>query len=1211
MKRLSACLAFLLALNCAAQVDSIQHRIFLVGDAGELHGDTHPVIEWLRANVNWDDERNAVLFLGDNIYPYGLPMKGEEGYDYYKKILDYQLSIVKGKKAQAIFVPGNHDWYNGKSGGWQRVVNQVNYINGLGEKNIQALPLGGCPGPILVDLSEKVAFALIDSHWFLHVHDKPGPGSSCISRTVDEFSTELREIMATRKNQLLVVAMHHPLYSFGPHGGAFTWMDHIFPFRALNKSLFIPLPLIGSIYPVSRGVFGSLQDTKHPLYQTMIEVVESAMRQHPNTIHVAGHDHNLQMIMKDSLYFIVSGSAAKLNRIEEKPPVRLLYSDVDYGFATIEIRKSGKSETKFYNLQSRSLDDHKYSLALKKIDTATQTASAPTLVQAPELPEWVTVPANPQLSAGELKKALLGHNYREEWTTPVRVKVLDLGKELGGLTPEKQGGGKQTRTLRVEDSSGKEWSLRSVQKFPDAAIPPDLRQTVFRGLVEDGISASHPYASLSIPVLAKAAGVPYLNRRLVYIPDDPRLGRFRENFKDRLVTMEEREPSGISKTDNTDEVALKLAKDNDWHVDHKAVLTARLLDNFYMDFDRHEDQWRWATFDTGKGKIYYPIPRDQDQAFFVKEGLIPRWVNGFNIIPELQGFKAKADNIKTFNRPARNFDRFFLTELDEQDWEKAIDTFLSRMTDTVIEQAINMQPPETRNFHGPEMIQKLKDRRKYFREEMMTYYRFLAREVTITGTDQRELVTIDKQDGGRVRVTLNKINKSGEVSTKFYDRTFNPSVTKELRIFALAENDSIIMRGGATPIRIRIIGGPGDDNFRNESRGNDALLYDATFENNKIEGAFRKRLSNTPKANEYVRQYFKYDSYVPGISAAWNVDDGLYLGAKMEIEKQGFRKEPNAMRQYLRVQHALRTKSWRLQYEADYNKVIGATDFLVRADIRAPINVTNFFGFGNNTVFNKSQSKGDLYYRARYNYADASFLFSKQLQSWMRINYGPALQYFHLEPEQNVGKFIVQDQLQRQDSASLFGRKWYAGAEASLHLNSRNNDVLPTRGLVMDISAKPLFGVSENTNRLMQVKWDMNVAASFGPKAVSVFAFRFGYGATIGAFEYPQAQYLSGPDNLRGYRRNRFAGRSMLYQNTEVRLRLLEFNTYLFPGSLGMHVFHDIGRVWMDNENSRRWHNSVGAGLWVSPIKRFVLTGSLVHSQEERLMPYFTFGFQF
>ncbi|HEY0040879.1 MAG TPA: metallophosphoesterase, partial [Flavisolibacter sp.] len=187
-------LAIFLSLIAHTKTDTITQRIFLIGDGGELVNGKHPVIDWLQKNVNWNDERNTAIFLGDNIYPLGLPMRGAPTYEEAKKIIDYQLSPFLKGKSKAFYIMGNHDWENGKLGGWQQVRNQYNYINGLGRENIQALPGEGCPGPVAVDLNNQVVVVFVDSQWFLYIHDKPGPSSSCNARSVEEFGTELRQI---------------------------------------------------------------------------------------------------------------------------------------------------------------------------------------------------------------------------------------------------------------------------------------------------------------------------------------------------------------------------------------------------------------------------------------------------------------------------------------------------------------------------------------------------------------------------------------------------------------------------------------------------------------------------------------------------------------------------------------------------------------------------------------------------------------------------------------------------------------------------------------------------------------------------------------------------------------------------------------------------------------------------------------------------------
>ena len=68
MRRAIVFCLLLLGLQSLAQTDTITQRIFLIGDAGEIFGPngTHPVIDWLEKNVDWNDTRNNAVFLGDS-----------------------------------------------------------------------------------------------------------------------------------------------------------------------------------------------------------------------------------------------------------------------------------------------------------------------------------------------------------------------------------------------------------------------------------------------------------------------------------------------------------------------------------------------------------------------------------------------------------------------------------------------------------------------------------------------------------------------------------------------------------------------------------------------------------------------------------------------------------------------------------------------------------------------------------------------------------------------------------------------------------------------------------------------------------------------------------------------------------------------------------------------------------------------------------------
>lgn len=1039
------CLALTLTYTLLAQPDNTSQRICFIGDGGELMGEkTHPIVDWLKANVNWNDERNAAIYLGDNIYPLGLPMKGEPDYERSRHILDYELSPFMNAKSKAYIIMGNHDWADGKLRGLQRVRN-------------------------------------------------------------------------------------------------------------------------------------------------------------------AGRDHSLQLILRDNNYYIVSG-AANLSRVKDTREGKLVYHDLTPGTVMPEVSKRGSITTKFYNTNSQNLQAPTFVQAMKPVHAVPAVVSKDTV---PDFPDSVLVAANPKLKESFLRNVFVGRNYREEWTTPVKVPVLDVT----AYTPTKQGGGKQTRSLRIEDKNGKEWVLRSVQKYPEGAIPPDLQQTFVKDVLADGISASYPFALLSTQTMAQAAGVPYLKRQLVYIPDDPQLGRFRQTFKNTMAILEEHEPDTVKKMYNTDEVVLKIAKDNDDHVDQIAVLRARLLDNFYMDFDRHERQWAWATRDTGKGKIYYPIPKDQDQALFVSQGLLSYLVRQPTLAPELQGFLPKARNIKTFNKPARNFDRFFLNEVTKEQWAAYADTLLLKMTDDVIEKALAQQPKEVRRFHYNDIVKKLEARRTYFKKEMMDYYRFLSKEVNIVGTNQRELFTIDKLPDAKLRLTVNKIDKQGNVSTIIYDRTFDEAETKQLQLYGLEGRDSFVVKGGATPIKIRIIGGPGDDAFVNQStEGKRIRIYDVNFEENNFSGnvaGFINRIGPDPRLNEYNRLFYKYDYFAPSLQLAYNVDDGLFVGLRGTYLSHGFRKDPFSTRHVFRFAHAVKTSSYFFGYDADFTKAVGMNDLLVRSDVRAPVNVTNFYGIGNNSL-NLKKVVDQYYYRIRYNIANVSVSLRKQLQPWMRVNYGLAFQYFDINQSDNRGKFVASSgPLAGVDNATVYKPKFYAGPAVGVDISSKDNVNLPTRGFTLDAGLRSLIGLNEQTKWVTQFHWDMSVFISKNPNPVVVYGLRFGVATNFGDYEIPQAQYLSGTVNLRGFRRDRFAGRTMLYNNTEIRLKLADFNTFLFPGSMGILLFNDVGRVWSDSERSHRYHDGYGGGIWIAPIKRWVASVSLGHSNEESVLPYFNLGFRF
>ena len=266
-----------------------------------------------------------------------------------------------------------------------------------------------------------------------------------------------------------------------------------------------------------------------------------------------------------------------------------------------------------------------------------------------------------------------GENYRKDWAAAVKLPVFRISELHGGLTPEKQGGGQQTTSLRLVDPTGKEWVLRSVEKDPAKILPVELRQTFARELLIDGISAQPPFGALIIPPLAEAARVPHANPVIGVVSPDKALGKFLPLLVNKVCLLEEREPTG--KSTSTLDAVRNMYDDNDYSFDGKAFLKARCLDVLVGDWDRHTDNWRYTKDKDDKKRIYIPVPRDRDEAFFVVQGVVP-WIAARDWVqPYLQPFGGKINDIRYSFVASTWFDRFPYNRMPYEEWMRIVNEF--------------------------------------------------------------------------------------------------------------------------------------------------------------------------------------------------------------------------------------------------------------------------------------------------------------------------------------------------------------------------------------------------------------------------------------------------------------------------------------------------------------------------------------------------------
>jgi hypothetical protein len=321
----------------------VEASLFLIGDAG-VPSTGDPVLAELTRQAARDPARSLIAFLGDNIYPRGMPAPGTAGRREAERRLSAQLDAARAAGAPAIFVPGNHDWAD-RASGWEGIRRQGAFVAEHGGGGAALLPADGCPGPVVRDVGKRLRVVVLDTEWWLYRDQKPvDPTSSCPADSEQEVLESLANAIRSAGDRRVVIAAHHPLASGGTHGGNFTWSDHLFPLRARHPWLWIPFPGVGSGYPMARQRGVSDQDMSGARNRRMREAFAGVFAKHPPLVYAAGHEHNLQVLKgKDTPYLLVSGAGAFGHVTPAHDTQSTLFARTASGFMRIDVDKNGEA----------------------------------------------------------------------------------------------------------------------------------------------------------------------------------------------------------------------------------------------------------------------------------------------------------------------------------------------------------------------------------------------------------------------------------------------------------------------------------------------------------------------------------------------------------------------------------------------------------------------------------------------------------------------------------------------------------------------------------------------------------------------------------------------------------------------------------------------------------------------------------------------------
>ncbi len=1200
----------------------VVHTVYLIGDAGLSKEDNSNVgLTLFKNKLDKANKNSTAIFLGDNSYPVGLPSKKVDAKTYKQAIdnLDAQIETLDNFQGRPLFIPGNHDWY---SDGLKGLARQEKYIKKQLKQKKPFLPENGCP---ISDrkVNDQLTIITIDTEWYLTNWNKhPTINDNCEIKSRTKFWEEVEGLIKKNRDKTTIIAMHHPMFSYGAHGGQFSMKQQLF-----QGNSGVPLPILGSLINLLRKTSGaSPADIQNKRYTEFKNRMVTLAQYSEKVIFVSGHEHALQFIKENNTPQIVSGTGAK------NGAVRLMngsqFATGQSGYAALELYADGSSHVRFFGADEKK--DSEKILFETEVLTANTKKFDGKYIESYAKEAKASIYPKEEIDKTGFFRTIWGERYRKYYGTEVTVPTVNLDTLFGGLKPVRKGGGHQSKSLRLRHKNGKEYVMRALRKvselylqsivFQQQYVMDDLQDTFLQEFLQDFYTGSHPYAPFTIGTMSDAVGIYHTNPVLYYIPKQPALENFNENFGDELYMIEEHagdghgdlESYGFSDTlISTDELLEHLREDEKYEVDGEMYVRARLFDMVLGDWDRHVDQWRWAEFKTkgSKKTLYRPVPRDRDQAFSIMgDGLFmslaTRLIPGLRL---MEGFKEEIRSVRGFNSSPKThvLDLALLNETARDTWVKQAKYIRENLTDEVIDNAFLAFPEEVRDETVAEIKRVLLQRIADIEATATEYYRILNKYAVVTGTDKDDWFEVNYLDKNQVEVSAYRII-GGEKKKRFFNKTFDRDYTKEIWIYGLDDEDFFKVNGThKSNIKVRLIGGQNNDTY-DIGEGANTIVYDYKSKKNSFDNLTKAklRLTDNYAVNTYqpLEITASHNQLLPLIG--FNPDDGLKIGFSETYTHNGFRKNPFTQQHRLNASFYFATSGFELGYIGEFANAFGKANFEIDTKFTSPNFAINFFGFGNETENFDDELELD-FNRVRYETIRLapSLVWRGQLGSKIRTG----LSYEAITIDETENRFISDFFQENGEDTS----KSFVGIDGIYTYQHSDNPAFPTLGMSTTLHVGYKTETSEGNGRFGYVIPSLSLDYKLVPSGNLVLATKWKAHFTIGdEFEFYQAASIGGVDGLRGFRNQRFTGKKAYYQNTDLRLSLGKRRTGILPTTIGIYGGFDYGRVWQPNEDSNTWHTSYGGGVFINAADIMSLRAAFFNSVDGgRLSFGLGFGF--
>jgi hypothetical protein len=672
-----------------------------------------------------------------------------------------------------------------------------------------------------------------------------------------------------------------------------------------------------------------------------------------------------------------------------------------------------------------------------------------------------------------------------------------------------------------------------------------------------------------------------------------------------VESRDEREIPGVDKVLTTFELFARLEERSDEQVDARDYLRARLVDILVGDWDRHVDQWRWVRFKEEGGRWWRPVPRDRDSAFARFTGILPSIAEYYT--KQVASFGADYPSIEKLTFAGRYTDRRFLVRLQKQDWDAVAADLVTKLSDGVIDDAVHHLPKEMYAKAGPAITQALKARRDQLPRASDEFYRLLARNVDVRGTEGPDDVEVLRKADGAVELAIYpRDERAGpRLGPAFFHRTFKADETEEIRLYLLGGADRVVVDGAPNGrILVRIIARGAKTQVLDQSRctGCTDLRH--------VEGT----VPEDPTVRfETVRDWGHDLLFFPRF--AYDSTRGLVAGATGILTNYGFELAPFSNQTTFGAAYSTGTNQPLIDLATQF-RTRSPASILVFARYSG-MDQVYFFGFGNETRRDSALAASG-FYRVPQKKLSLHPLLDLEVAGPLHARLGAVFEHV----------FGVNNATTAAGASGVEAMSLMAG-EASLDGDAVQGSAIAQRGFRASligryypqvlslgshfIKARASSSYFAGTHLLTDVLLGLHVAGekNFGSYPFFEAAFLGGIPGVVGL----DRGTLTG-NLLRGYDLNRFAGDASLVGNVELRIAIGRYNGVL-PMRYGLLALTDVGRVFYAPESSSRWHTGAGGGLWLTillavPGYRISTTvNTLVVASEEGTSFSLSSGFAF